>query len=70
MPKLPAITSRRIILALKRKGFLIDHVTGGHYIFFNPKTGKRATVPYHNKDLPKGTLISILKEAGLLKEDL
>jgi predicted RNA binding protein YcfA (HicA-like mRNA interferase family) len=27
-------------------------------------------VPFHKKDLPKGTLIEILKQAGFSKEEL
>ena len=31
---------------------------------------QRAVVPYHQKDLPKGTLMSILKEAGVNRKEL
>ncbi len=65
MPKRPVLTSKKLIKILKKNGFFVDHITGSHYIFYNPKTGKRVTVSYHAKDLPKGTFHSILKEAGL-----
>ncbi|MDI6602981.1 MAG: type II toxin-antitoxin system HicA family toxin [Patescibacteria group bacterium] len=65
MPKLPVITPKKLVRILKEIGFELDHTTGSHFIFYNPKTKKRAVVPYHLKDLPKGTLISILKEAGI-----
>jgi len=35
-----------------------------------PNRSKRVIVPMHNKDLPKGTLISILKQAGIDKNEL
>lgn len=70
MSKLPNFTPRKIIKILKQNGFLLDHTTGSHFVFYHPKTKKRATVPYHTKDLPKGTLFSILKQSGLTKEDL
>ncbi|MDP2157575.1 MAG: type II toxin-antitoxin system HicA family toxin [Nitrospirota bacterium] len=35
---------------------------------FNPSTKKRVIVPYHKKDLPKGTLMSIIKAAELEEE--
>jgi len=70
MPKLPSITPRKVLSALAKAGFKIDHVTGSHYIFFNESNGRRVTVPFHGKDLPKGTLYSILKSAGLSVKDL
>ena len=39
-------------------------------IFKDPKTGRRANVPFHLRDIPKGTFSAILRESGLLKEDL
>ena len=69
MVKLPNVNSKKLIIVLQSFGFALDYSTGSHFIFRNPETGKRATIPYHNKDLPKGTVISILKEAGISKED-
>ena len=70
MPKLPSVTARKIIELIKQHGFELDHVTGSHYVFYHPETKKRVTVPYHSKDLAKGTLHSILKQAGISKEEL
>ncbi len=70
MPKLSSITSKSLIKILKRVGFQLDHSTGSHLIFYNPETQKRAVIPFHKKDLPKGTLLSILKEAGISKEEI
>ena len=69
MPKLPSITSKKLAKILKNFGFKLDHSTGSHFIFYNPKTKKRAVVPHYLKDLPKGTLMSILKEAGINRKD-
>ncbi|OGZ31915.1 MAG: hypothetical protein A3I88_03110 [Candidatus Portnoybacteria bacterium RIFCSPLOWO2_12_FULL_39_9] len=68
MPK--TWTSREIIKVLKNKGFEIDHTTGSHYVFLHSATHRRVVAPYHNKDLPKGTLLSILKQAGISKQEL
>ncbi len=65
MPKLKAITSKKIIKILEEKGFLLDRKSGSHFIFYNSENKRRVTVPFHTKDLPKGTLISILKQAGI-----
>ena len=70
MSKLPPLTSKKLIEILKSFGFQLDHTTGSHFIFYNSKTKKRAVVPYHKKDLPKGTLISILKEAGIARKEI
>ncbi len=69
MPKFPVINSKKLIPFLKSLGFGLDHSTGSHFIFYNSRTQKRAVVPCHNKDLPIGTVISILNEAGIAKED-
>ena len=69
MPKLPSLTSRKLLQILAKVGFEVDHVTGSHYILYNKITERRVTVPFHNKDLAKGTLASILKSAGLYEKD-
>ena len=43
---------------------------GSHQIFKNRSTGRMTVVPMHKRDLPKGTLLSILKQAGIDKEEL
>ncbi|MEA2065014.1 MAG: type II toxin-antitoxin system HicA family toxin, partial [Patescibacteria group bacterium] len=55
---------------LKDKGFVLDHITGSHYIFYNFNNKKRAVVPCHTKDLPKGTLLAILRQSGISKDDI
>ncbi len=70
MPKLPSFTSKQLIKRLKNLGFLEDHTTGSHIIFYHPKSGNRAVVPYHLKDIPKGTLLSLIREARISRNDL
>lgn len=69
MPKFPSLTPKKLISFLKNQGFVEDHTSGSHIVFYNPITKRRAVVPFHKKDLPKGTLFSILKEAGFSKKD-
>jgi len=33
MPKLPVLTSKKLIKALEKMGFRLDHKTGSHFIF-------------------------------------
>jgi predicted RNA binding protein YcfA (HicA-like mRNA interferase family) len=70
MPKLPAIKPRQVIRFLEQNGFLLDHASGSHFIYYNPRSRRRAVVPQHNRDLPKGTLMSLLREAGFTREEL
>ena len=70
MPKLPVISSKKLIRILKKIGFQLDHTTGSHFIFYHPITKRRAVVPRHNKDLPKGTIMNIIGEAGITKEEI
>lgn len=70
MSTLPAYTSKKIIKLLLKTGFVFDRASGSHHIYMLPDRSKRVIVPLHNKDLTKGTLISILKQAGIDKSEL
>lgn len=70
MPKLPSIKPRQVIRFLEQSGFILDHTSGSHFIFYHPISHRRAVVPRHNRDLPKGTLMSLLREAGFTREQL
>jgi len=70
MSKLPSITSQKVIRVLEKRGFVLDRTKGSHYIYYHPETKRRVVIPVHKKDLPKGTLLEILKEAGLTQEEL
>ncbi|MBI4137867.1 MAG: type II toxin-antitoxin system HicA family toxin [Candidatus Sungbacteria bacterium] len=65
MPKLPRLTPKKVISILKKHGFLLDHTTGSHFVFYHSKTKRRVVVACHAKELPTGTLHSILKQAGI-----
>jgi predicted RNA binding protein YcfA (HicA-like mRNA interferase family) len=65
-PTLPSVKPREVLRALNKAGFYIHHQTGSHVGLKHPSLkSKRIVLPYHNKDLKKGTLRSILKQAGL-----
>ncbi|MGH9511661.1 MAG: type II toxin-antitoxin system HicA family toxin [Terriglobales bacterium] len=69
MPKLPSVSPRQVIRFLEQNGFVLDHVSGSHYIFYHSVSKRRAVVPRHNRDLPKGTLLSLLREAGFTRDE-
>ena len=73
MTRLPVLTASDVIRGLKKAGFVFDRqAKGSHEIWYNPVTKKRTTVPNHpGVDIRKGTLMAILKEAGIsMKEFL
>ncbi len=70
MPKLPSLTPQKIIKVLEKKGFVLDRIKGSHHIYYHPEMKRKVIVPLHKRDLPKGTLLEILKQAGINKEEL
>jgi predicted RNA binding protein YcfA (HicA-like mRNA interferase family) len=71
MRELPAIRPRQLIRALERAGFFVHHVRGSHhYLRHAEKPGLLITVPVHNRDLKRGTLRAILRQAGISPDDL
>jgi predicted RNA binding protein YcfA (HicA-like mRNA interferase family) len=69
MPRLPACTPTDVIRALNRAGFFLDHSTGSHRYFRHPSRPGIVMVPFHRKDLKRGTLGSILDQAGLSTDE-
>ncbi len=68
MHRIPSLTAEKVIKLLLQHGFEFDHQTGSHRVYYNRAAKKRVTVPFHKKELPRGTLVSILKQAGLKEE--
>jgi predicted RNA binding protein YcfA (HicA-like mRNA interferase family) len=57
--------SREVIRLLKEEGWQeVNHV-GSHKQFKHPTRPGRVTVPHPNRDIPRGTLKSIEKQAGI-----
>ena len=70
MSRLPTLTPRKVIQALERGGFSVDHVTGSHHRLKHRSDPTRSTVvPFHGRDLKRPVLRSILKQAGLSEEE-
>lgn len=59
------MSSRDIIKLLVADGWGLERITGSHHHFKHPARPGLVTVPHPKRDLPKGTLNSILKQAGL-----
>jgi predicted RNA binding protein YcfA (HicA-like mRNA interferase family) len=68
--KLPVVSGKALAKALARFGYDVDHKTGSHIILRQDSPPfRRLTVPRH-KEIAKGTLRSILRNAGLTVEQL
>jgi len=67
--KLPIISGKEVVKALNKIGYEIDHQTGSHIILRNMQSPhRRMTVPNH-REIAKGTLLAIIKQAGLTREE-
>ena len=63
---LPVLKDKEVIQILLKAGFYIHHQSGSHVqLKHQTKMHLRVTVPYHNKDIPKQILHSILKQAEI-----
>ncbi len=58
-------TPKKLIKLLRKNGFHFVRQNGSHSIFKNFDTKRKVVVPIHSKDVPKGTSIAILKDAGI-----
>lgn len=70
MPKPPVVKPKEIIKALKKKGFIVDHISGSHYIMYNDDKTLRSTIAYHNKIIKRKVIMSILQLANISVEEL
>lgn len=67
---LPVISGRDLIKALARIGYRRDHQKGSHIILRHQSSPhRRLTIPNH-KEIAKGTLRHVMKEAGLTLDEL
>ena len=66
-PRLPSLKARQIMRALERAGFEHLRSRGSHRVFQHRENPKRRTIvaDHGNADVPRGTLRSIIDQAGL-----
>ena len=67
MPKLPVLSGKELIRILEKGGFQVVRQKGSHVSL--QKGANKTVVPLHD-ELAKGTLLGILKQCGLSKEEL
>jgi predicted RNA binding protein YcfA (HicA-like mRNA interferase family) len=65
------LSPKYLIKILEKYGFFYKRTKGSHQLYFNPITNKTIIVPVHGgKDMKKGTLMAILKQAGIEKSEI
>lgn len=69
MSRLPSLTSREVIAALKKAGFQEIRQRGSHLHLWSPARERVVTVPVHARELPRGTLKSIIRQSELTEDD-
>lgn len=67
---LPQISGRELVAALVKIGYVVDRQRGSHMVLrYVAAPHRRLVVPDH-KELAKGTLRAIVKQAGLTVAEL
>ncbi len=71
--RLPSLSSKQVIRALRSAGFLEapDRGKGSHRAFVKKDASSRVrlVIVPQGKDIPRGTLLAILDQSGLSKEE-
>jgi len=70
MGRLAGFKYHRIIKKLKSLGFeFYRHASGSHEIWYSTTSDRFTTIPRHNSDMPEGTMIAIIKQAGITNQE-
>ena len=69
MQKLPRLSGRKVIKILSKVGFVIARQKGSHIILTKQTVdGKKAVVVPNHKEIDRGTLLEIIRQSGLKRE--
>ena len=67
--KLPVLSGREVIKALSKGGFEVARRKSSHIIMVKQtETGKIGVVVPDHKEIDKGTLLEIIRQAGMTKK--
>jgi predicted RNA binding protein YcfA (HicA-like mRNA interferase family) len=71
MSKMPSVNPDDCIKALQKAGFYVSRQKGSHVQMRRnePQPARTVPVPVSKKPLPRGTLRSIIRQAGLTVEE-
>lgn len=68
MTRIPALTARKLVAALKRAGYEADGQSGSHLILRHPDRAM-VIVPMHARDVKRGTMLRIIRQAGFSESE-
>lgn len=69
-PELPPVSGKQVVAALERNGWYVKRVRGSHHVLRHPDIPDAIPVPVHgNRQLKRGTLASIMRSAGLSRDE-
>ena len=68
-PSLPTLTPKKVIKAFENMGYKVVRHHGSHTIMARALSAHQPTIPFHSRDLPKGTLRAIIRQSGLTVEE-
>jgi len=70
MAKLPSLTARKVVRALRHAGFVEDRQKESHLMLIHPETGARTVVPvHHGRTIKEPLLRAIVRDAHLSIEE-
>ncbi|MCK5477183.1 MAG: type II toxin-antitoxin system HicA family toxin [Candidatus Aenigmarchaeota archaeon] len=69
MSKLPVLSGSKVIKILEKIGFEPKRQKGSHIILIKDKIQKRIVVVLLHKEIDKGTLIEIIRQANLKRDE-
>lgn len=60
---MPAFKAREIVKILQKLGYIQKRQTGSHLMMYNPKVKRLIPIPMHTKELKRGLVKGIIKQA-------
>ena len=67
MAKLPILSGQEAAKAFAKAGFVYDHHSGSHMIYYH-LDGRHLSIPDH-REVDRGTLRTLIRHAGLTVEE-
>lgn len=67
--RLPMLSARKMVAALKKAGFEETHYKGSHLFLHHPAKDLETSVPMHGGDVGRALVRAILQQAKLSEEE-
>jgi predicted RNA binding protein YcfA (HicA-like mRNA interferase family) len=66
---MPSFKAKEVVSILQKLGFVQKRQTGSHLIMYSAKLKRIIPVPMHAKDIKKGLMKSIIKQAESTEDE-